>query len=97
MYGQVRTGPWTSGSFDRGWGRRRRTALSMSYDSYPCLVFVRIFRKILTDVCLSGFFCFDSVRCPDFRKKSLLSVCPVGQGREIAVRTSSAFIRRRLA
>ena len=40
-----------------------RTALSVSC---PCLVFVRIFRKILSGVCLlSGF-------CPDFRQ---VSVC----------------------
>ena len=37
--------------------RRRRTALSVSC---PCLVFVRIFRKIVPAVCL------DSVSCSDF-------------------------------
>ena len=44
--------------------RRRRTALSVSC---PCLVFVRIFRKILSGVCLlSGF-------CPDFLSGVCLS------------------------
>ena len=64
--------------------RRRRTALSVSC---PCLVFARIFRKILSGVCpVSGFcpdsVCLDSVRCQDsvriFRKKAFrcLSVRP---------------------
>ena len=45
--------------------RRRRTALSVSC---PCLVFVRIFQKILSGVCLlSGF-------CPDFLSGVCLSV-----------------------
>ena len=44
--------------------RRRRTALSVSC---PCLVFVRIFRKILSGVCpLSGF-------CPDLLSGVCLS------------------------
>ena len=66
MSGQVRTGPWISGSFDRGWGRRRSTALSVSC---PCLVPV--------SVC-PDFSGFDSVCCPesgfrpDFRKKNVL-------------------------
>jgi len=49
--------------------RRRRTALSMSQ---PCLVFVRIFRRIVSVVCLlSGFFP-DSVRT--FRKYAVRSL-----------------------
>ena len=47
--------------------RRRRTELSVSC---PCLIFVRIFRKIVSVVCLlSGF-------CPDVLKKCCpISVC----------------------
>ena len=55
------------------WSRHRRTALSVSC---PCLVFVRIFQKIVSGVCLSGLclsrFCLSGrtrtrQSYPDFR------------------------------
>ena len=79
--------------------RRRRTALSVSC---PCLVFVQIFRKMVSGVCPSGFclsrFCQLSGFCQSLRNKTVrrLSVCPAGQGRERAVRTFTALVRWRL-
>ena len=79
--------------------KHRRTALSVS----RC---VRIFRKIVSGVCLlSGF----SVRILSvrilwavrilsglFEKCCPLSACPAGQGRDRAVRTCIVLVRRRL-
>ena len=86
--------------------RPSATALSVSY---PCLVFVQIFRKIMSGFCLlSGFY-------PDFLSGFCLSrfcmsrfcqlsgFCsnfrkkkPAGQGRDRAIRTFTVLIRRRL-
>ena len=63
--------------------RRRRTALSVSC---PCLIFVRIFRKIVSGVCLlSGF----SVRCLSIRTLSVSILS--------AVRILSGFFEKTLS
>ena len=83
----------------------RVLSLSLFCPDFPenhvrCLSAVRICEKILSDVCMSGFFLFDSVHCPDsvriIEKSYSLSVCPTGQGRDRAVRTFTVLVRRRV-
>ena len=74
--------PFLSFKTNAAGSRRRRTALSVSC---PCLVFVRIFWKILSGVrILSGF----SVRCLSVR---ILSVYVLSAVRILSVWTSLAF------
>ena len=66
----------------------------------PCrvlvFVFVRIFRNIVSAVCLLSGFCLSRF-CPEFwEKRCPFSVCPAGQGRDRVVRTSVVLVRRRL-
>ena len=91
--------------------RRRRTALSVSClclvfvrISRKILPGVRLLPGFCPDslpgLCLSGFFlsrfCPLTGFCPNIRKSSPLSVCPIGKGRDGAVRTFTDLVRRRL-